>query len=591
MAPGQQPGATVNRGTRMNSDPNRSIAGSRPHPGGTYVGPLPPAGLTSRSRAVSAVALPVAPKEHLFSGNLRRLWLSEIASIAGDVILGGGVIIWYTQLTLQFTAERAQFLAVALLILALAVPAVLVTPFAGSLMARRDPRRILFLLGVMRVALALLFVAMHFHTVTQLVLLLAFGLSLASQMRGALRRAAVAHAVPLRARGLLASGDQLAAGILSVAGPALVTLLYILNGERIFTISAGAALCYVIALVGESQAEPLPDKILYQRPAEDEPEVASVWEGDEDGEEDSRVVKAEARAQVWELAAPPSPRLALADINDGMGLAGTSSHARAAFWALCVLAGIGGALAVAEPFYVWDVLQVPPFILGLLFMATGLGAALASAIVVELRAGGRFFLSLGLLVAGAGLIALPRLQDVPHALGAVAIIAAANVFAIRGGQMVVLRHFVPVEQRAVAASLDALKAVSAVFGMLGAIVFIHGLGPMAALGLNNTLIAGGVGLIVAGGATAVQVLLPNRVSAKAMATNDALYDDVWGDDDGEDENDDEDSRRYRATRRYAESDRYSAYSAEYPAYSDEYEAPRRSTYDDDDEPPRRRRYR
>ena len=584
------PGSTVAKGMRMGSDPNRSLTPSRPTPGATYVGRLTPAGVTSRSRAVSALGLPIAPKDHLLSGNIRRLWISEIASIAGDVILGAGVVIWYIQLTFQFVP-------VALLIMALAAPTALVSLFAGSLAARRDPRRILLLLGVLRVALAGLFIAMHYHTIPQLVLLLAFGLSLASNMRGALRRAAVAHGVPIRARGLLASGDQLAAGILSVLGPALATLLFILNGERIFTIAVGAAICYLVAFIGESQAEPLPDKILYQRPAGEVLAVANVWEGDEDEAEDSRVIKAEAQAQVWELAAPPTPAAALADIGAGMRIAGTSSHAQAAFWALSLLAGVGGALAVAQPFYVWIDLQLPPYTLGLLFTATGVGAAIASAIAVELRAGGRIFLPVGLLVSGIGLIALPRMTDLPHALAVVCILGAANVLAIRGGQMLLLQHFIPVEQRAVASAIAAVMACSTFIGIVGAYCFLHGLGSVVKpLGLENTLIVGGIGILLASVVTTLQLLLPNKMAGEeSAALADATeYDEAWDETGGDDDyGDDEDSRRYPAPRRYEESDRYAAHSAQYPAYGDEYEAPPRRNRsredEDDDEPPRRTR--
>lgn len=587
MAPGPAPGQTIHRGLG-GSHPSRSTV-SRPQPGGSYVGPLAPDG-TMRSRAISATSIPVAPKEHLFTGNLRRLWLSEIFSTAGDVILGTGTVIWYLQIT-------RSFVPVMLLLLAFAAPAALIAFFAGSLMARRDPRRVLLALGVLRVALALVFIAMYFHTIPQLMVALAGGLALSSSLRAALRRAAVARGVPLRARGTLASGDQLAAGILAVAGPALTTLLYVLDGERIFTIAVGAALCYIVALMGESQAEPLPDKILYQRPAGDAPKVANVWDDDEDEEADSQVIAAEAQAQVWELAAPPTPAQAFADIRAGLDITGTSTHAQAAFWALTLLALAGGVLAVAEPFYLGLDLGQEPFMLGLLFTATGLGAAVASALVVEARRFGRIFLVVGLLAGGGGLIALPRLTNLPHALGVIALIGAANVCAIRGGQMVLLQHFLPTAQRAVASASFAVTALMAPLGMLAGFVMIHGVGASAPLGLNDALIVGGAGIALSGVATATQVLLPNKMApddspAAGYTDVDALADqpDDWDDDDYDDEDDDkDDSRRYpRYQGRYDDSARYEAYSAEYPAYSDEYETPRRRRYDDDDSAPSQR---
>lgn len=599
MAPGQNPYG-ARGGTMPGRDGDRTIVGrpgsmtpSRPNPGATMVGrpgpgasivgPLAPDG-TSRSRAVSMTSLPVAPREHLLSGNLRRLWLSEIASTAGDVILGTGTVIWYLHLT-------RQFVPVALLVLAFALPPALLSPVAGALAARRDPRRILLLLGVLRVALALVFVAMHFHTIPQLILALAAGLSLSSTLRSALRRAAVAHGVPVRARGVLASGDQVTATILAVLGPALTMFLFVVNGERIFTIAIGAALCYVIAITGESQAEPLPDKILYQRPAGDDPRVANVWEGDEDAEEDSAVLAAEAQAQVWELTAPPTPKAALADVRDGLGIAGTASHAQAALWGMALLALAGGILAVAEPWYLWDHLGQVPFMLGFLFIAAGFGAAIASAIVVAARAWGRIFLVVGLAASGAGLVALARITDLPHAMEAVAIISAANVFAIRGGQMVLLRHFVPVAQRAVAAASEVVTALLALVGMLVGFVMIKGFASIAPIGLTNALGATGGAVVLSGAIIAVLMVLPNRDlgAAKTPAFAVAPLQDGWEDAADDDYDDDEDpSRRYPA---YAEdSDRYAAYSAQYPAYSDEYEAqPRRGRYDDDedDTPPRR----
>jgi MFS family permease len=604
MAPGNNPyGPPQRGGTMPGRDGDRTIVGrpgsmtpSRPNPGATMAGrpgpgasiagPLAPDG-TARSRAISMTSLPVAPREHLLSGNLRRLWLSEIAARAGDVILGTGTVIWYLQLT-------HQFVPVALLVLAFALPPALLAPVAGALAARRDPRRLLLLLGVLRIALALVFVAMHFHTIPQLILALAFGLSLVGTVRAALRRAAVARGVPVRARGVLASGDQVAATILAVVGPALTTFLFVINGERIFTIAVGAALCYVIAITGESQAEPLPDKILFQRPAGDDPRVANVWEGDEDAEEDSAVLAAEAQAQVWELAAPPTPRAAIADVRDGLGIAGTATHAQAALWGLALLAAAGGILAVGEPWYLWDHLGQVPFMLGFLFMAAGFGAAIASAVVVAARTWGRFFLVVGLLASGAGLVALARMTDLPHALGAIAVISAANVFAIRGGQMVLLRHFVPVAQRAVAAASAAVTALLALFGMILGCMMIEGVARVAPVGLTNALGATGAAVVLGGVTVAVLVLLPNRdLGAQAIPALVATpSQDEWDDtaDDDFDDAEDDPSRRYPAYGFADDSDRYSAYSAQYPAYSDEYEAPsRRGRYDndEDDTPPRR----
>lgn len=197
------------------------------------------------------------------------------------------------------------------------------------------------------------------------------------------------------------------------------------------------------------------------------------------------------------------------------------------------------------------------------------------------------------MLGGIGLIALPRMSDAAHALGTVAVIGAANVFAIRGGQMVLLRHFIPIGQRAIAASIAAITALMAPLGMLAGYLLIVGLGPLKPVGLENALILSGAGVVLCGAITAVQMIMPN-----AMAPVETIEDiaagmegaaEDWDDEYDDDEEDAyEDSRRYPRARggraRYDDSDRYSTYSGAYPAYSDEYEAPRRrSRYDDEDD--------
>ena len=587
--PRQPPGATYGgQGLPPGVDPSRTITPSRPQSsmsGTMWQGAI-------RSVHTPTVTTTIVPSK-LWSGNIGRLWFSEIASTTGDVILGAGIVIWFTQITKSFQA-------VSLLLLALAVPIMLVSALAGSLASRRDTRRLITLLGMLRIALALLFVLMHFHTVVPIALLLGFGLALTTSMRGMLRRGAIAHGVPVRSRGLLASGDQVAAGGIAVAGPALATLLFILDGERIFTISLGAALCYALAFIGETRVEPLPDKILFQRPANATKDEApeSVWEEED---EDEVVVAAEKRAAVWELEAVPNTRESLADVNAGLRIAGTSSHALVALLLLALLALAGGALAAIEPFYVAVDLHQVPYVLGLLFTATGLGAALASAIVVELRAFGRFFLLIGAIASGIGLIMLTHTPDVQQALEAVALLGAANIFAIRGGQMTLLRHFVPVEQRAVTAALNTVRSVMSVVGIAGTLLILGGFAfaragfLFATVGLNSLLGIAGLTVLIGSFIAAMPVLLPNAMM-KRMATDD--LDELPTDDDMDkgDLDSAEYSRYMPTSGRYEDSEEYSRYMPSRGPYaneeSDEYQAPprpsRRPPYDDeeDDLPPR-----
>ncbi len=598
-------------------------------PGASYTGRvLPPSGDPSRtmtpSRANAAsmgnttmwqgalrslhmptVSAPI-PTPRLWSGNIGRLWMSEIASTTGDVVLGVGVIIWFMQVTRSFAD-------VALLLLAFAMPAMLVSLLAGSLASMRDTRRLISLLDLLRIALAGLFVLLHFDTILSIALLLAFGMSLSSNMRAMVRRGAIRHGVPMQGRTKLASGDQLAAGIISVAGPALATLLFIVNGERIFSISLGAVICYILTLIGESQVEPLPDKVLYQRPAN----VAaakneSVWEDEEDEGADSRVVAAEKKVPVWELEAPPNARAALADVNDGLRIAGTSSHALVAIAMIALLAFAGGALAAIEPFYVWLDLNQVPYVLGLFFTAAGLGAALASAIVVEARTFGRLFLVVGALAAGIGLNLLLRTHSLTQGLLLFAVIGAANVFAIRGGQMALLRHFLPAEQRAVASAMTAIRSVMSPIGIIIAIFLVTNarLGgfrlPLPVIGMNYLLLVMSMAVVIAAVLAAVPMVAPNFEMGSEAGDEEEELDDLPDDEENGEDWDDRDeygepSRRMPASRRRRRMDDSSAYSQYLPArsrYDDasaEYEAPprnpRRSSrgYDDDDDPSASRR--
>src|SRR5262249_18536861 len=150
-------------------DPSRSLVGARSNSATSMGGTASVQAM--RSRAMAAVGIAQVPPERLWSGNLRRLWLGEIASTAGNVVLGTGILIWLFQLTFSFSA-------VLLLLLSLAVPTAIVSLFSGSLGAIQDTRRALAMIGVLRVALAFLFVLMHFNTILPIVYLLCIGLAL-----------------------------------------------------------------------------------------------------------------------------------------------------------------------------------------------------------------------------------------------------------------------------------------------------------------------------------------------------------------------------------------------------------------------------
>jgi len=584
MSPGPRPNASVSRKI-VSSDPNATYM-PEPSPNSSlWQGAI-------RSTVLPAVsvesALASAASERLWSGNIGRLWTSEIASTAGDILFSVGVVIWFLQIS-------GKFNDVVGLLLVIAIPPVLVSIFGGSLAGLKDTRRLLTVLGILRIALALLFILMHFETIIPVVFLLAFGLSLSSSMRHAVRRGTIAHTVAIRARATLASGEQIAAGVLAVAGPAITTLLYILNGERIFAIAVGAATCYFLTLTGETGAQPLPDSILYQKPKSDSIKIESAWED----EQDSPATPNATPTQVWELLAPPNARAAVADVNQGLQVIGSSSHATTAFLLITLVAFIGGIVAALQPFYVAIKLHQAPFMLGLLLTAAGLGATIASAIIVEIRHAGEGFLVFGIIACGVSLIELPRARDINQTLIIIAVLGAANIFAIRGGQMTIMRHLLPEGQRAASAALQLGGAVLSLLGIVAALVVMTGLAfanrktLLPPVGLTNTLAIGGMSLVIAGVVAVVILVIPNRVSLVVPEEDELAA--IPADETAWDEEESAEYSQYTGTYT-AESSSYTAYTGEYSSYSDEYEAPQRPrqryTEDDDefdDSRPQRRR--
>ncbi len=595
------PNTTLRGGYPSNMAPDKTIIGGNSpnasmNSSTMWRGMLPPHEMTSKVQALNQSMTTL----NMMSGNVGRLWISEAFSRIGDSVLSVGAIIWLTQLTYSFGF-------ITLLLICFAAPQMLVAMTGRFFSGRRDPRSLVFILELLRISLAGLFIAMYFRTIIPVTLLLAFGLSLASALRSALRRGSIYFGTAYNARSKVSSGDQLAAGAISVTGPAIAMLLYIVNGERVFTIAIGAILCYLFALLFEMRVTPLPPRVLYTPNKTEEDENASVWEGDEDEDEEdtaTRLKRAAAARPVWELMPPDTLKKALTDINDGLRIAGSMTHSFIAVLLLTALAAAGGILAVYEPFYVNLNLHQTPVTLGLLFTAAGLGAAAASAIIVEIRRWGRFFLFFGVLGSGAALIKFAQQTDLRAAFIATVVLGGANVLAIRGGQMTLLRSFRSPEQRAVSAASDLLLAIAGVLGILIGAYEVIGretikhFAVLPIVGIDNTLISTGVFIALLGVICGFYLIMPNKElkvkessapplpnsedSGEDYDMDDDSYEDDYDDDEYDDREITGESRRYRSVRQSG----YEDYSGYYPAarsgYDDEYD-------DDENDRPRRRK--
>jgi hypothetical protein len=548
------------------------------------------------------------------SGNPGHLWRGEFYSLLGEAILGIGLIMWLALL-------EGSPKDVALALFALGLPALIAGPLAAPLTRVQEPASLLRLFGWMRVAFALGLIGMHFRTILPVVYLLLFGISLCGRLRGALRiaatRACLAPGEPER----VAASTHFVAAIVAVLGPLLASLLFVLNGERILLVAAGAAVFFLLAASSDWLLDSLPRPrraFLLARPERDpndDPDADDDLDQEDeqgardlDDEEDedagaasrSRVGavsrrRLEAALPEWQQWGPGSFGEAVADIGAGLGLAGTSARATIALRALATLALIGGGVSIFEVFLITDHLYLPTFYLGALLAAEGAGLAVGAMLWSDLgrRGNGIAALILGLLGAGGALAALAVVHLIQWALLAAFVMGLFNAVAVEGGREALRAGFDGVERRALAAAESGVVAVCALLGTLIFVMFHSGYavnrrgGPLVllqAFPVAEVLLIAGIALAVAGVAFALWLPLAS-MRERARLRRESLknerrgaYDDdedamadsgAWADSRAGGEWDDDDPD-YDS--RYAESVGDSRYAESYgdPRYDSRY---------------------
>ncbi|HEX6799718.1 MAG TPA: hypothetical protein VF116_18560 [Ktedonobacterales bacterium] len=527
---------------------------------GTGYGPAAGTGYGPAAAGFTAADLAAVHRRRIglaifHDGNPGHLWRGALASQLGEAVLSAGVVMWVV--VLLHTP-----LAVAAAVLALALPSLLVRPFAARLENVREPRVPLIWIGRLRILCALGLIAMHFHTIVPALYALLFGVALLGRLRDAVRVAAFRTCLTPGEPAHVANDLHIGAVIAAVLGPLLATLFFILLGERILLVSIGAAVFFLISVNADGFLDALPEARRAYLLATPEMAVAeggvpdALLDHPEDGDDEG---DAEANPQQqrelglpeWYQQGPRNARQAIADIRAGLGLAGQRRPGLLALLAVAALALVSGGLAVIEVFYITDAMGLPTFYLGPLLAAEGTGAALGM-LLAGSSARWRLRLLGGTIVAGAALVALAHVPLLPIALGLLLVFGGASAVALIGARAAFHAEHTGVERRAIAAAEQWLAAFCGVVGAVGFTALFEDTfaghyrldAALPGWPIDVLLSLMGIGLVIAGVLLAVVPGLASKQKARRKAKGKgkgkgkakgkhgagAASDDGWGDD-------------------------------------------------------------
>jgi hypothetical protein len=520
-------------GSRWPVGPGGPVSAARPavgpgQSGSAYRSPgYGPPGYGPPASRTNARIPAAAPQRHhvgfaiFHGGNPGHLWWGEFASILGEAVVAAGVVMWLGYLT--YSVKDVTFA-----LIALGLPALLAGPLGAPLTRVEEPAGLFKLVGRVRVGFALALIGMHYLTILPVVYLLLFGLSLCGRLRSALRvaamRACLAPGEPER----VAASTHFGAVVVTIVGPLLAALLFILDGQRILFVSIVAALIFLVGTGSDGLLDALPRTrraflLAQPEPAADEDGEAEYDEAEDeedlDEEEEAEdpedaLLRREAALPEWQQWGPGSISQAVADITAGLRLIGGSDVSTMALRALALLALVGGGLSILEVFYVTDHLLQPTYYLGALLAAEGAGLALGATLWSDLgrRGSGTGALFVGTVGTGLCLAALSMVNVVPQAILVAVGLGAANALAVEGAREALRARFDGVERRALAAAEGTVVALAALAGAGIFFLFIHGLtiprpgakgttAPLTLLApttIPQLLFGVGVGLVIAG---------------------------------------------------------------------------------------------
>ncbi|HEX9056313.1 MAG TPA: hypothetical protein VF818_02185, partial [Ktedonobacterales bacterium] len=582
--------------------------------GGRGMGGYGPPGSSTAAGWTSARMPAAHPDRHhlrfavFHDGNPGHLWRGELGAMLGEAVIVTGIIMWLAQLT--YSPKDVAFA-----LIAMGAPALLAGPVGATLTRVEEPAGLFKLVGRLRVVFALALIGMHYLTVLPVVYLLLFGISLCGRLRGALRVAATRACLAPGEPEKVAAAIHFSAVVVAVVGPLLATLLYIVNGERILLVAAGAATIFLLGTSADSLVDALP----YERRAflwaQPDPDAEDDREDDDDPYDDAdmndpeiAMERREAALPEWEQWGPGTISEAVADVSAGLRLIGSNGISTTAIRALSTLALVGGGFSVMEVFYVTDRLLRPTFYLGPMIAAEGAGLALGATLWSDLgrRGSGKGSLLFGMLGTGAALVGLAAVNVLPVVFFVAMGLGAANALAVEGAREALRARFDGVERRAIAAAETMIVGLCGIAGALGYVAVLHGYTlslsirrgaggqsgtPLGPLSVTQLLLLSGVGLLVAGvisiflmGVGSVTGRKPRkkRKGRRGRAERETAEMD-------EDEDDLDASRSYTAQRGRWEDDGEEAWDDESDDYEDSryarsYGAESQVGWEDQDEP-------
>lgn len=265
--------------------------------------------------------------------------------------------------------------------------------------------------------------------------------------------------------------------------------------EHIILVAIGALICYLLSSNSESFPDALPPErraFLHAQPilpSASERELRHQADDMDDDEAHATggvripdddladpALRRERDLPVWYVQGPQSIGQGIRDIRDGLGVVSTTPGGTLALGAIALCAFVGGGLAtILLPFLVYG-LSLSLFELGPVLAAEGAGIALGATLF-----GGRsersrpaVRLTLGLALAGAGLVLLVLLRSAPVLYAGALVYGLGGAVAVLGARLILYTRRNGPEQRAVAASEDFITALAAVLGALTFPVFTFG---------------------------------------------------------------------------------------------------------------------
>jgi hypothetical protein len=441
-------------------------------------------------------------------GNPGHLWRGETASKFGEVLLAIGAVIW-------LAAQYQSPFVVAAALICLGLPYVMAGPFGARLENSPRPGTPLRWLGNLRVLLVLGLIGLFFHTILPAVYALLFLLSFIGRLHDAARIGAIRVCLAPGEPEHVANDVYVGGALASVLGPILVTLLFVVAGERVLAVYILAAIAFLVSANSEGLLDALPPgrrAFLLATPEAQYPDgeiPALAYPGDQADQLDDEEWREES-LPAWYQQGPKSAGQSLGEVRSGFGLVGTSPRAGLALLGIAGLAVAGAAFSALVVFFITGELGLPGFYLGPLAAAEGVGLLLGGQSLGSLDPAGKGWQGrLWLGLAGTGLL-FTALSVVPILL--IDLILALGIgylaaLAISGARRALYVDFDPVEQRAIAAAENWVSALGVVTGVILVGLFLQASEPalsdvaaiptgLPGLPVNVLLFGLGIGLIV-----------------------------------------------------------------------------------------------